>query len=189
MTEPKAAAQLLHHHHRRDVVMDPFCGSGTACLAAQQLGRNFIGCDSNAESVALTWYRCVVDRLDNPDRCCPPPIHMMASSWRTAVALGEALTGLPTWIETRSKRPFDWRVGLPATMTRGVPTFDDRAYVAALRSIDWGDGTNRLIVGDCLGVAGCIPAGTVDLLYADPPFMTGRDFGDFDDRWQNMPQP
>lgn len=28
-----------------------------------------------------------------------------------------------------------------------------------------------------------LPSGCADLLYMDPPFMTGRDFGEFDDRW------
>ena len=30
------------------IILDPFCGSGTVCLAAQQLGRKFIGIDISA---------------------------------------------------------------------------------------------------------------------------------------------
>lgn len=36
-----------------DVVLDPFCGSGTTCLAAKSLQRNFIGIDINPEYVKL----------------------------------------------------------------------------------------------------------------------------------------
>lgn len=36
-----------------DIVVDPFCGWGTALLAARNMGRRFIGCDISAEYVAL----------------------------------------------------------------------------------------------------------------------------------------
>ena len=37
-----------------DVVMDPFCGSGTALVVAKQMGRRWVGCDSNKAAVELT---------------------------------------------------------------------------------------------------------------------------------------
>lgn len=40
-----------------DVVLDPFCGCGTAIAAAQNLGRNWIGIDITHLSVALQKYR------------------------------------------------------------------------------------------------------------------------------------
>jgi DNA modification methylase len=37
-----------------DVILDPFCGSGTTCLAAQNLNRQYIGIDISEEYVALS---------------------------------------------------------------------------------------------------------------------------------------
>jgi site-specific DNA-methyltransferase (adenine-specific) len=36
-----------------DVVLDPFCGSGTTCIAALKTGRHFIGFDNSEEYVKL----------------------------------------------------------------------------------------------------------------------------------------
>ncbi|MCE2396818.1 site-specific DNA-methyltransferase [Candidatus Poribacteria bacterium] len=38
---------------KNDVVLDPFCGSGTACLAALKSGRNYIGYDIDEKYVEL----------------------------------------------------------------------------------------------------------------------------------------
>lgn len=39
--------------------------------------------------------------------------------------------------------------------------------------------------GDNLPILQGMPPASVDLVYLDPPFATGRDFGAFDDRWGN----
>ena len=39
------------------IVLDPFVGSGTTCLAAKNLGKQFIGIDSNIEYVRITQRR------------------------------------------------------------------------------------------------------------------------------------
>jgi adenine-specific DNA-methyltransferase len=37
-----------------DLTADFFCGSGTALVAAQKLGRKWIGCDSSEASINVT---------------------------------------------------------------------------------------------------------------------------------------
>ena len=49
-----------------DVVLDPFCGSGTTLLSARNLGRRYIGIDLNDEAIALAERR--LGRLKN-DGC------------------------------------------------------------------------------------------------------------------------
>ncbi len=44
-----------------DVVLDPFCGSGTTCVAAKMLGRNYIGIDKSSSAVELSQ-----TRINNP---------------------------------------------------------------------------------------------------------------------------
>ena len=41
------------YSYRGDVVLDPFCGSGTTCLAARQTGRHYVGFDNNEDYVEL----------------------------------------------------------------------------------------------------------------------------------------
>lgn len=40
-----------------DIIIDPFCGSGTTCVAALKTNRNFIGIDNNLEYVQLAQER------------------------------------------------------------------------------------------------------------------------------------
>ena len=44
-----------------DIVLDPFCGSGTTCVAAKLLRRNYIGIDSSKEAIMLS-----KSRIENP---------------------------------------------------------------------------------------------------------------------------
>ena len=43
--------------------------------------------------------------------------------------------------------------------------------------------SNRLLAGDNLEIMRSMPSESIDLIYCDPPYNTGRDFGDFNDRW------
>lgn len=40
-----------------DVVLDPFCGSGTTCVAAHTLGRKWIGIDKNTDAIKIAEQR------------------------------------------------------------------------------------------------------------------------------------
>ncbi len=40
-----------------DLVLDPFCGSGTTLVAAQQLGRHYIGIDANPQAIEMATKR------------------------------------------------------------------------------------------------------------------------------------
>ncbi|MCM1437777.1 MAG: site-specific DNA-methyltransferase [Roseburia sp.] len=45
-----------------DIVLDPFCGSGTTCLAAKNLGRQYLGFD-----IQEKWAKIAQDRLNGID--------------------------------------------------------------------------------------------------------------------------
>lgn len=62
-----------------DVVLDPFCGSGTTLVAARRLGRRFLGIDIGEEAVRVAARRLealdqqgVQGRIDLPDPCTRP---------------------------------------------------------------------------------------------------------------------
>jgi site-specific DNA-methyltransferase (adenine-specific) len=48
-----------------DLVLDPFCGSGTTGLAATRLGRQFIGIELDPEYADLATRRHLSDHLDS----------------------------------------------------------------------------------------------------------------------------
>jgi DNA modification methylase len=45
------------------VVLDPFCGIGTSLLAAQELGRNFIGIEKEPAYIAIAEKR--LEKVNN----------------------------------------------------------------------------------------------------------------------------
>lgn len=54
------AARVIHlYSYKGDVVLDPFAGSGTTCVAAAQLGRHYVGYDISDEYCALAERRLV----------------------------------------------------------------------------------------------------------------------------------
>ena len=61
--KPKALLERIikASSNEGDLVADPFCGSGTALVAAKRLGRRWWGCDLNAEAVAITEGRLAVE--------------------------------------------------------------------------------------------------------------------------------
>ena len=50
---------LLHSTQPDDIVLDCFCGSGTTCVAAKELGRRFIGIEIDPK-----YHKIAVDRLN-----------------------------------------------------------------------------------------------------------------------------
>lgn len=48
-----------------DVVLDPFCGSGTTCVAAKRAGRSYVGYDTNPDYLALAEARLADIRPDS----------------------------------------------------------------------------------------------------------------------------
>jgi site-specific DNA-methyltransferase (adenine-specific) len=46
--------EMLVPRHKGNIVLDPFCGSGTTLLAARNLGLNYVGIDTNADYVAIS---------------------------------------------------------------------------------------------------------------------------------------
>jgi len=43
--------------YKDEIVIDPFCGSGTTCIAALKTGRNYIGADNNQEYIDIALQR------------------------------------------------------------------------------------------------------------------------------------
>lgn len=54
------------YSYENDVVLDPFCGSGTTCLAARQNGRSYVGYDISEEYCELAEARLAQLNLDEP---------------------------------------------------------------------------------------------------------------------------
>lgn len=48
---------ILASSKRQDIVIDPFLGSGTTAVTAEQLGRKWLGCDINSEYLELAFQR------------------------------------------------------------------------------------------------------------------------------------
>ena len=51
---------ILHSTNKGDIVLDPFCGSGTTCKACQETDRKYIGFEINQK-----YYEIAKDRLNN----------------------------------------------------------------------------------------------------------------------------
>ena len=68
-----------------DIVLDPFNGSGTTCVSAALLGRQYVGIDQSEEYVAVSRRRGSLTRWRKSRKAilppiCSPPIALLASS-------------------------------------------------------------------------------------------------------------
>lgn len=50
---------IINSTNKNDIVLDCFCGSGTTCVAAKELGRRYIGMEINPE-----YHKIAVDRIN-----------------------------------------------------------------------------------------------------------------------------
>lgn len=51
---------IINSSNEGDVVFDPFCGSGTTCVAAKNLGRRYLGFE-----ISDKWHKIATNRLNN----------------------------------------------------------------------------------------------------------------------------
>jgi site-specific DNA-methyltransferase (adenine-specific) len=58
-----AARVIRLYSYVEDVVLDPFAGSGTTCVAAKQLRRHYVGCEIAAEYCALSEQRLGISQV------------------------------------------------------------------------------------------------------------------------------
>jgi DNA modification methylase len=65
-----------------DLVLDPFCGFATTCVAAQQLQRNWIGIDVERNAVSV-----LMDRLSDDNSLFDKFIHLVTPPKRTDIAI------------------------------------------------------------------------------------------------------
>lgn len=59
--KPKALLERIIEtsSNKNNIVADFFCGSGTTCEVAKQLGRNYLGCDINQKAIDITYNRLI----------------------------------------------------------------------------------------------------------------------------------
>jgi site-specific DNA-methyltransferase (adenine-specific) len=55
---------ILVNSNPNDIILDPFCGSGTTCVVAKKLGRNYIGIDISKEYCEISEKR--LERTQSP---------------------------------------------------------------------------------------------------------------------------
>lgn len=48
---------ILHSSNTNDLILDPFAGSGTTCVASKMLGRRYIGIELNPDYVKIAQQR------------------------------------------------------------------------------------------------------------------------------------
>jgi DNA modification methylase len=63
---PRRLIELYTYNH--DVVLDPFCGSGTTCLAAYKANRHYVGYEVNQEYLLLAEKRIAAEKQSLVDK-------------------------------------------------------------------------------------------------------------------------
>ena len=76
--------------NENDIVLDPFCGSGTTCVSAKLLKRKFIGIDKSKDAVNLSY-----ERINSPVKTESGLLKNGRSSYLTANKIGlQLLNGI-----------------------------------------------------------------------------------------------
>ena len=139
-----------------DVLLDPFCGSGSALVAAKTLRRNFIGIDISHEAIALS-----KNRLDNPAVSSSPLLEKGRNAYEThSPEAAQHLAGIDytpvqrnRGIDGLLKQPF---MGLPAFIR--VQRENETRHEAAMALMKAAKGKgkcNLLIIVTRLELAPC----------------------------------
>ena len=112
-----------------DLVLDPFCGCATACVAAETLGRQWIGIDVSEEA-----HHQVKARLKKevpPDMYRGEPNFRVTPPKRDADDMGQGLAKF-VYIISNKRYPGEYKVGVATDVQRRLNTYQtsdpDRAF-------------------------------------------------------------
>ena len=112
-----------------DIVLDPFCGCATTCIAAERLGRQWIGIDVSAKAYDLVRVR--LDReVARPDELFGEEVHLTTKlPVRLGTAVGETKH---VYIISHPKYPSEFKVGIAKNVKARLNAYQtsdpDRAY-------------------------------------------------------------
>lgn len=161
-----------------DCVLDPFCGSGTALVAAQSLGRTAIGVDVSEEAVALT-----KRRLKEPIRTNSRLLEVGREAYRnvdeSVLAMLRGLDYVPvhrnSGIDAILKQEFDGGP-VPIRVQRFGETLLDAALKLSRASTNKGAKLMFVVAlarGGCFEFADELPTGVVAV---ESPALGIRDY-------------
>ena len=106
-----------------DLVLDPFCGCATTCVAAEQLGRRWIGIDLSPQSKGITFERLA--REAGEGTLWPNEVHIVTTQDLAKLPVGiTAALAIPQLPERQQKG-----------MTKGYKAEDVRRYLAAREAV------------------------------------------------------
>ena len=160
-----------------DIVLDPFCGCGTACVAAETLHRPWIGIDLSELAATLVktrlrdqlgMFREIHHRTDIPRRTDLDELPNLPDAQARAVRqAGGSLRGLPDGVPVLELRDRPHRAARqgrvgprrqpPVAMRRVQPSEGNRDAGRADREAQGMGSTGRLEAGGEAGASGQVP--------------------------------